>query len=46
MSNKIHHFWSPELEAEFNAAYEAAMHQWPIPYDDLFVYDMSATPTK
>jgi pimeloyl-ACP methyl ester carboxylesterase len=30
-------FWSSELENEFNAAYEAAMHQWPVPYDDLFV---------
>lgn len=37
MSNNIRHFWSPELEAEFIAAYEAAMHQWPIPYNDIFV---------
>jgi len=37
MSEIIRRFWSPELEAEFNAAYEAAMQQWPVLYDDLFV---------
>jgi hypothetical protein len=34
---ELRHFWSSELEDEFNAAYETAMHQWPVPYDDLFV---------
>jgi pimeloyl-ACP methyl ester carboxylesterase len=37
MLGELHRFWSPQLEAAFNAAYEAAMHQWPVPYDDLFV---------
>lgn len=37
MTDKLRHFWSPELEAEFNAAYDAAMLNWPVPYDDLFV---------
>jgi pimeloyl-ACP methyl ester carboxylesterase len=37
MPEKLRHFWSPELEAEFIAAYETAMHQWPIPYGDLFI---------
>jgi pimeloyl-ACP methyl ester carboxylesterase len=37
MPRKLRRFWLPELEAEFNAAYETAMHQWPVPYDDLFV---------
>jgi pimeloyl-ACP methyl ester carboxylesterase len=37
MPEQLRHFWSPELEAEFNAAYEATMHQWPVPYDNLFV---------
>lgn len=37
MPDKLRQFWSPELEAEFMAAYDAAMQQWPVPYDDLFV---------
>ncbi|MGA2490833.1 MAG: alpha/beta hydrolase [Anaerolineales bacterium] len=37
MSEKIRFFWSPETEAEFNAAYEAVFQQWPVHYDDLFV---------
>jgi pimeloyl-ACP methyl ester carboxylesterase len=37
MPEQLRHFWSPVLEAEFNAAYEAAMHQWPVPYENLFV---------
>jgi pimeloyl-ACP methyl ester carboxylesterase len=37
MPGSLHRFWSLELEAEFNAAYETAMHKWPVPYDDLFV---------
>jgi pimeloyl-ACP methyl ester carboxylesterase len=37
MSEKLRRFWSPELEAEFNVAYEATMQQWPVPYDDIFV---------
>jgi pimeloyl-ACP methyl ester carboxylesterase len=37
MPERLRHFWSTELETEFDAAYEAAMHQWPVPYDDIFV---------
>lgn len=36
-SKKLRHFWSPELEAEFNTAYETIMRQWPVPYDDICV---------
>jgi pimeloyl-ACP methyl ester carboxylesterase len=37
MSEKIRTFWSPELEAQFNAAYAAVLKQWPIPYEELYV---------
>ncbi len=37
MENTMRRFWSPKLEAEFNAAYGEAMQNWPVPYDDLFV---------
>ena len=37
MPEKLRHFWSQELEDEFNAAYENAMSEWPVPYDDIFV---------
>jgi pimeloyl-ACP methyl ester carboxylesterase len=37
MAQELRHFWSPELQAEFITAYEAAMRQWPVPYDDIFV---------
>lgn len=37
MTEKLRRFWSPEIEAEFNAAYESAMQNWPVPYEDLFV---------
>jgi pimeloyl-ACP methyl ester carboxylesterase len=37
MPGELRHFWSPELKAEFNAAYDAAMCQWPVPYDDIYV---------
>jgi pimeloyl-ACP methyl ester carboxylesterase len=37
MSEKISVFRSPEVEAQYNAAYEAALNQWPIPYDELYI---------
>jgi pimeloyl-ACP methyl ester carboxylesterase len=37
MPEKLRHFWSQELEDEFNAAYDNAMHQWPVQYDDVYV---------
>jgi pimeloyl-ACP methyl ester carboxylesterase len=37
MAEKLRHFFSPELETEFNKAYDTAMQQWPIPFDDLFI---------
>jgi pimeloyl-ACP methyl ester carboxylesterase len=37
MPERLRHFWSTQLESEFNAAYETAMQQWPVPYDDIFV---------
>jgi pimeloyl-ACP methyl ester carboxylesterase len=37
MVDNLRQFWSPEAEAEFNAAYEAAFQQWPVPKDDIFV---------
>jgi pimeloyl-ACP methyl ester carboxylesterase len=33
----LRRFWSPELEKEFNIAYENTMQQWPVPYDDMFI---------
>jgi pimeloyl-ACP methyl ester carboxylesterase len=37
MTNILRHFWSPELEKEFNIAYDNTMQHWPVSYDDLFV---------
>lgn len=37
MTENLRRFWSQELEAEFNAAYENAMRHWPVPYDDILV---------
>jgi pimeloyl-ACP methyl ester carboxylesterase len=34
---KMRIFWSPELEAKFNAAYEAVLKEWPVPYEELYV---------
>jgi len=30
-------FWSPEIEAQFNAAYEAVLKQWPVPFEELYI---------
>lgn len=37
VSAKISVFRSPEGEAQYNAAYEASLKQWPVPYDELYV---------
>jgi len=30
-------FWSPEIEALFNAGYEAVLKQWPVPFEELYI---------
>jgi pimeloyl-ACP methyl ester carboxylesterase len=35
MPEKIRRFYSPEKEAEFNAAYDVVMKKWPLPYEEL-----------
>jgi pimeloyl-ACP methyl ester carboxylesterase len=37
MPEKIPVFRSPEIEAQYNAAYEAALKLWPVPYEELYV---------
>jgi pimeloyl-ACP methyl ester carboxylesterase len=37
MSAKIPVFRSPEIEAEYNATYEAALKLWPVPYDEFYI---------
>jgi pimeloyl-ACP methyl ester carboxylesterase len=37
MSTRIPVFRSPEIEAEYNAVYEAALKLWPVPYDEFYV---------
>lgn len=37
MPNRIRIFQSPEIEAQFGAAYEAVLQQWPVPYDELYI---------
>lgn len=37
MPEKIPVFRSPEIEAEYNAVYEAALKLWPVPYDEFYV---------
>jgi pimeloyl-ACP methyl ester carboxylesterase len=37
VSEQLRKFWSPELEAQFNAAYEAVFRNWPIPFEELFI---------
>ena len=37
MSEIIPVFRSPEIEAEYNAAYAAALQLWPVPYDEFYV---------
>jgi pimeloyl-ACP methyl ester carboxylesterase len=34
---KIPFFRSPEIEARYIAAYEAALRLWPVPYDELYI---------
>jgi pimeloyl-ACP methyl ester carboxylesterase len=37
MSGKISVFRSPEGEAQFLAAYDAVLKQWPVPYEELYL---------
>jgi pimeloyl-ACP methyl ester carboxylesterase len=37
MSEKISVFRSPEGEAQYHAAYEAALKLWPVPYEELYI---------
>jgi pimeloyl-ACP methyl ester carboxylesterase len=37
MPEKIPVFRSPEIEAQYNAAYEAALKLWPVPYEELYI---------
>ncbi len=37
MSEKMRIFWSPEIEAKFNAAYDAVLKEWPVPYEELYI---------
>lgn len=37
MSEKISVFRSPEGEAQYVAAYDAVMKQWPVPYNELYI---------
>jgi pimeloyl-ACP methyl ester carboxylesterase len=37
MLERIPTFKSSEIEAEYNAVYEAALRLWPVPYDEFYV---------
>jgi hypothetical protein len=37
MTNKIPVFTSEEIEAKYNAAYEATLKLWPVPYDEFYI---------
>ncbi len=37
MPEKISVFNSREIEAEYNAAYEAALKLWPVPYEEFYI---------
>ncbi len=37
MPKKVSVFKSPELETRYNAIYDAALHQWPVPYDEFYI---------
>ncbi len=37
MTSKISVFRTPVIEAEYNAAYEAALKLWPVPYEETYV---------
>jgi pimeloyl-ACP methyl ester carboxylesterase len=36
MSKSISVFRSPKAEAQYNAAYEAVLKQWPVPFEELY----------
>jgi pimeloyl-ACP methyl ester carboxylesterase len=38
MNTKISAFRSPEGEAEYLAAYDAVLKQWPVPFEELYVH--------
>jgi pimeloyl-ACP methyl ester carboxylesterase len=38
MPNKISVFRSPEIEAQYNVAYDAALKLWPVPYEELYIH--------
>jgi pimeloyl-ACP methyl ester carboxylesterase len=37
MSARISVFRSPEIEAEYNTVYEAALNLWPVPYEEFYI---------
>jgi pimeloyl-ACP methyl ester carboxylesterase len=37
VSDRISVFRSPEGEAQYYAAYDAVLKQWPVPYEDLYI---------
>lgn len=37
MSETISVFRSPEGEAQYHTAYEAALNRWPVPYEELYI---------
>ena len=37
MSQNLSVFRSSEGEAQYHAAYEAVLKEWPVPYDELFI---------
>jgi pimeloyl-ACP methyl ester carboxylesterase len=37
VADKISVFRSPECEAQYHAAYEAVLKEWPVPYEELFI---------
>ena len=37
MAEKFELFGSPDLKARFDAAYQAVLNQWPVPYEELTI---------
>jgi pimeloyl-ACP methyl ester carboxylesterase len=37
MPERIRIFMSPDIEAQYNAAYMAVLRQWPVPYEELYI---------
>jgi pimeloyl-ACP methyl ester carboxylesterase len=35
--DKMRIFMSPETEARYNAAYDAVLQQWPVPFEELYI---------